>query len=224
MTLVTLREYNAAFWRTKITAGKTFIKISDGQAIEESLNKENDADGVEYLVKSTKTFKSGPIEWLFIQLEKKGDEQLYVMVKMVNDDFEIRVYFEDPSFKQGNRHDMLDNEMFWLFQEPKNMEEFNENPRAYMNKLNYTMTLGRTENGKDLAFILKDQGEIYCKHKGSLVTIVEYKTDQECDNPELILLEEGDSGSDRTKKDDGSGGYITLLVGATINPEEIEVN
>ena len=49
--LSTLKEYNASFWRTKIVPGKTFLKISDSQAIEESLEKEKDADGVEYLVK-----------------------------------------------------------------------------------------------------------------------------------------------------------------------------
>ena len=77
----------------------------------------------------------------------------------------------------------------------------------------------------DIRYVQKPQGELQgtCledpvpsgETAPLVATIVEYVTDQECDNPELLVTEIGAA--------DDEGGSITLLEGGPVNLAEVDI-
>jgi len=118
--------YNIDFWKG-INPGST-ITLKDKQAIEDSMEKGNGMTGIDYMVKSVYSLKElkDLAEWYLFLLDDPED-LIWIMVKIVGQEIDFRVYFEHPQFEPGNRKDMIDQEKLWLFMEPDNPGDFQYN-------------------------------------------------------------------------------------------------
>lgn len=214
-----------AFWRS--VKPDTTITLTDEQALRESVH------GLSYLVREVMTIKDldGICEWLFFMMDGDGDTpDAWLMVKIVDKEVGLRVYFEDRDsiesigFRAGNREDMVDSERLWLFQEPEG-EEFEYSELQYAQHIGWDFP-GDEEGDDDIHvdYNVKGGGEMQCTvtydphiddQRDLIVTIVEYDTSDETTCPEMLLIEIGRSGLDE-------GGLIRMMFGNAVRPEEID--
>ncbi len=210
---------NPDFWRRM--KPKSIVTLSDAQSLQDSMDEGKGPKPRDYVVKEIQSIKesSGLAEWLFFRLEG-GSQPLWLMAKIVDRDMDVRIYFEAPGFAPGNRRDVLDAGMDWLFQPPPDRSDFGLNDLAYTTEISFT-----EESGKVVPFRRKPQGDLYGestylpKRSGIdklLTAVVEYGAVSECDNPELVLIEAGDENSPE-------GGYIMLFQGCKANLTEVDV-
>ena len=210
---------NIDFWKG-IHPGST-ITLKDKQAIEDSMEKGNGMKGMDYMVKTVTRLKevNGLAEWILFLLDDPG-EAIWVMVKIVEPEIDLRVYFEHPQFEPGNRKDMIEQENLWLFLEPENPADFLYNDLKFTDQI-------EIEQDNDEMLIYKQKGfkEMHCHGsflpassgmKNPMATIVEYQVQGTCDNPELLVFELGGQES-------SEGGLIRLMLGCHLRPTEIDV-
>ena len=207
------------FWQG-INPGST-ITLRDQQAIEDSMEKGNGMRGVDYVVKTVYRLKelNGLAEWNLFLLDDPGDI-IWLMVKIVEQEIELRVYFEHPQFDPGNRKDMMDQENLWLFMEPDNPADFQYNDLKFTDHIEI-----ESDNDDVLIYRQKGFNEMHCwcerlpvppGIKNQIATIVEYQAKEKCENPELLLLEMGGQNS-------SDGGLIRLMIGCSLRPTEIDI-
>lgn len=161
--------------------------------------------------------QNGLAEWVFYTLV---DSPLCVMMKIVDQEYEVRVYKEDPSFIKGNRRDQCERGEYWLFAPPENPDDF------LFNSLIYTGQMKKILEGRQVVFSQKSQRELEGEYTEKpprrgidfplLATLVEYQANQEVEYSEVMVLEVGPA-------DDVEGGLITLLLGRTIFPHEVQI-
>jgi hypothetical protein len=210
---------NKEFWKS-INPGST-ITLKDKQAIEDSMERGKGMAGIDYLVKDVHSLKelNGLAEWTLFLLDDPED-LIWIMVKTIGADTDLRVYFEHPEFEPGNRMDMIQREDLWLFMAPDNQEDFQYNDLKFTNLIEI-----EGENDEMLAYARKGAGEMHCQceskpanpwMKEQIATVVEYKSDQSCDNPELLLFELGGQNSKE-------GGLIRVMMGCDLRPTELDV-
>jgi hypothetical protein len=209
--------YNKEFWRG-VTLGST-ITLKDKQAIEDSMERGNGMKGMDYMVKTVCRLKelNGLAEWNLFLLDDPEDI-IWVMVKMVEQEMDFRIYFEHSQFEPGNRRDMMEQENLWLFNAPDNPDDFQYNDLKFADLI-------RIDGDNDDLLDYKQKGfkEMHCSCeiqpalpgiKNPVATLVEYQTKEVCENPELLLFELGDSED---------GGLIRLMPGCNLGATEIDV-
>lgn len=210
---------NKDFWKG-IHPGST-ITLKDKQAIEDSMEKGNGMKGMDYMVKTVYRLNelNGLAEWYLFLLDDSG-EAIWVMVKIVEQDIDLRVYFEHPQFEPGNRKDMVEQENLWLFMEPENPADF------LYNDLKFALQI-EIEEDNDEVLVYRQKGfkEMHCRCRlmpkssgmnDPVATVVEYQVNGACENPELFLFELGG-------QDTADGGLIRLMLGCHLRPTEIDV-
>ena len=214
-----LDVYNSDFWKG-INPGST-ITLKDKQAIEDSMEKGNGMAGIDYIVKTAYRLKeiNDLAQWYLFLLDDP-EEQIWVMVKIVEQETDFRVYFEHPQFEPGNREDMIEQEKLWLFMEPDNPVDFQYNDLIFTDQIEI-----EDDNNQMLSYKQKGAKELHCKCdimpaqsgiNNPIVTIVEYKAIEACENPELLLFELG--GEENSK-----GGLIRLMLGCNLRPTELDI-
>ena len=177
--------------------------------------------GTDYVVKTVFRVKelNSLAQWFLFLLDDPG-ESIWIMVKSVEQEIDLRVYFEHPQFEPGNRKDMIDQENFWLFLEPDNPSDFQFDDLKFTDRIEI-----ETDNDRSLMYRQKGTEEMHCKcdllplpsgSKTSVATLVEYQAERTCDNPELLLFELGGQGG-------SDGGLIRLMLGCNLRPTEIDV-
>jgi hypothetical protein len=207
------------FWRG--LKPESIISLSDEQSMQESMDEGKGLKPKDYVVREIQTIKesSGLAEWLFFRLDG-GSQPLWLMAKIVDRNMDVRIYFEAPGFQSGNRRDVLEAGMDWLFKPPGDPVNFRLNELAYTGEISFT-----EDGGKVVKFHRKPQGDLFGestflpKRSGVdrlLTAVVEYGATAACDNPELVLIEAGDEKSEE-------GGYIRLLQGCAANLSEVDV-
>ncbi len=211
--------YNKAYW-DGIAPGST-ITLKDKQAIEDSMEKGLGMKGADYIVKTViKLNELNDLVQLYLFLLDDPEELIWIMVKIVDQELDFRVYFEHPQFEPGNRKDMIDQENFWLFMEPENLNNFQYDGLKFTDHIEIDEDAGDVLNYKE-----KEFKEMYFNCEllpvssgvgNPIATIVEYQTNQTCENPELLLFELGE-------QDKSEGGLIRLMLGCTLRPTEIDV-
>lgn len=210
---------NKDFWKG-IKPGST-ITLKDKQAIEDSMEKGNGMKGMDYMVKAVHRLKelNNLAQWTLFLLDDPEDI-IWVMVKSVDEEIDLRVYFEHPQFEPGNRKDMINQENLWLFMEPDNPSNFQFNDLIFTDRIEI-----EDENEGTLIYGQKGEKEMHCACESSLTpqegnksiaTLVEYQAKKDCENPELLIFElGGEQGSE--------GGLIRLMLGCSLRPTEIDV-
>lgn len=213
---------SSQFWRA-LKPGST-ISLKDAQALEDSMKAGLGVSARDYVVREVRSIKQleGPVEWQLFNVED-GEERLWFLVKIVDEDIALRMYFEVEGLQPGTRSEMIEREMSWLFQEPKDPDDFRCNELAYAEEI--IQAIEEDGEEKEIRFRIKPQGELHgaCTHEPQqswprvmMATVVEYASQQACANPELLLLElGGERGED--------GGVITLFLGCDVRFSEVDV-
>jgi len=217
-------KQNEEYWN-RIEPG-SIVTLDDSQAIEDSMKKGAGVKGIDYDVKSIRTIRheTGLCTW--IMLELGGEEQdIWLMIKIVDADIDVRAYFEVPEFPSGDRADILERGCEWVFVEPEDANDFDLAELEFAQEITQSVAIKEGES-EEVTFSIKEQGVLFgeATHCPELegvedvmfIAVAEYITETECENPELLILEMGGQDSER-------GGFITLMLGAPVNFSEIEV-
>lgn len=214
---IDLDKYTAEFWKY-ITVGQSII-LSDEQAVEDALKAKNGTTEMDYIIKSIRHIEDEDtgIVWRFFQLE--SEDNIWFLVKIVDQEFDLRVYFEPDDFAQGDREDLIKNECHWVFEEPDNLSDFK------LNDLEFTKLFTMGDDEDEVEYSIKPVGMLTGMvtndppSKGidnSMACVVEYHTGAEVQNTEAMFIEIGGEESE-------SGGFIMMLMGNPISQEDVEV-
>lgn len=209
---------NANDW-LNLKAGSTLV-LSDEQSLMDSKKRGFGLNPINFTVtRVTKIQEAkGLVTYIFVDIED-GVQPLRLMVKIVDENVDFRLYYKSEDFISASRQAVTERGDYWLFQKPA--DENNFTPLD----LKYTMDIKQTIDGKDIVYDRKPSGElsgialenpVRAGLQNLLATITEYKTNQETENPELMLFEIGD-------KLNKSGGEISLYFGSPIHENEIQV-
>ncbi len=210
---IDLDKYQAEFWRT-VKVGQTVV-LSDEQAIEDALKAGKGKTEMDYLVKSIRVIedrKTG-IEWRFLRLDTP--DNTWVLIKIVDREFDLRVYFEPGDFQQGDRQDLLDNECYWMFDEPADPDNYCLNDLQFAQSFEIDGSVYARKPFGMLAGVIREIPPVK-ELDGVMACVCEYRSDGETKNPEAIFIEMGGERSER-------GGFVYVLLGNPISQEDIEV-
>lgn len=220
-----LDKFSPDFWRS--IKPQSTITLSDQQTLELAMKEGRGLESRDYVVHSVFTFRDNDRfgEWKLFELVDE-EQDLYLLVKIVDDQLDVRVYFapEEDEFDPGNRADMIDDEHYWMFMEPEDPDSFK------LEELEFTEEFGWLfDDGKggetEVVYQMKKQGVLFGEgedlpvksgDKPLFTALVEYRSVEDAENPEALILETGGEESDE-------GGYITLLFGCPVKTEEIDV-
>lgn len=222
-----LDKQNPLFWK-QIKTGST-VTLTDEQSIKDSMDRGEGVRGRDYLVDTILKINADNriAEWIVMHLD--DDEQdIFLVVKIVDQVFDIYVYFQPDEVETGDRRDIIDRGDNWIFAEPDDVENFK------FNELEFSFEIFLNDEKEDadgnfedfeILYKMKKQGVLYgtCFNEPSqsglsrmFATIVEYHSDNETDNPELLITEIGGAESEH-------GGLITILLGCSVNLAEVDV-
>ena len=221
-----------AFWRN--VKKDDIITLTDTQTIEELMEQKSDdiTKGIDFTVIRVFQFKDnqGLIEFRFFEIQT-GDYTWHLLAKMVDEIVELRVYCVPEEFENGDRDKVVADGNQWIFQEPKNVDDFE------VNTLEYTRNFDNTDSeGNVTEFEIQDQGEIYGefmdlsnKDEPTFAALVEYSTESKCDNPYALILEIGGMNVPEQENEDDEvepqfvGGFVMFMEGCKINFTDVEV-
>lgn len=201
------------FW-TKLKI-EDIIGIQDKQEIESQLEDGKTLGETNFEVKNIRTFsaegKNGILAtYLLIELEDVADNEiLHLIVKMVDNTIALRLAFMVQEFEPGDRCDIVGRGDQYIFEEPEDVNNFK------FSDLEYAYSITQDIDGDSIEFNQLPQGElngscIYNPKESGMgdifMTLVEYSTDVDCDNPYLMIVEEEelepDKGDDWDYADD----------------------
>lgn len=205
---------------------KDFISLSKGSIV--TLNDESSIwrskkyklglNGMQYTVKRVIEFTESEdlMRFYFAEIEH-ALETRWLMVKVVDDDFDVRVLFEPTDYESGNRRDLvIDRDIKWMFKEP-DTDEIVLNNLVYTESFDWDKVVYNKKRQADI------NGESQERPKPSgfskqLATLAEYCCDGsvKADNPQALLLEIGPAESD-------DGGLLRLFLGYVIPTSEVEI-
>lgn len=168
--------------------------------------------------------------WVFIELTGPTDETRWLMVKVVDNNMDIRIYHRPEKFNAGNRADFIGRNERWIFQKPEDPDNYS------LNDLVYTMDFewdgfayhkkAQHVQGADMAGEPCERPRPTGDFPQQLATVAEYIADEWVEvegkgkakpkNPEAVLLEIGPA-------DDDNGGLIWLLIGRTLEVGDVDV-
>ena len=212
---VNLDNSTFSYWN-KATVGQ-FVSLSDEQAIEDAMRLGNGTTCMDYQIKAIIKIDelNNLAKWILLQLDCP-EEEIYIMVKSVSEEIDLRAYFILPEIEAGSRQDLLNDGMDWLFEDTS---------QSSAEDLSFThQIVQHTEkDGEDLELLFKRkrQGELTgtCTITGDaqqlLGTIVEYSTDTDWENPEMLILETGPRDSHTS--------YVRVMAGNSLSLSEAEL-
>lgn len=197
------------------------ICLTDTQTLTH-LMKEKAKDalkGTQMTISRVRKIKSEFCTWTVCDLS--GDEQLFLIVKRVDDLADIGIYFRDESVPVADRAELITQGHNWLFKPPENQFNYRPADLSYTEQISYDD--GNTIFTSDLGAI---SGE--CRERPKppgidpqFAIVVEYQTPQTIDNPLLFVLELG--GVDEYGSGVDGGGVITYFQGTTVNSLDVDV-
>lgn len=215
-------ELSQKFWRS-VTLNSQ-VNLTDQAALDASAAEGRGMQGMEYAVKEilSITEKDKLCEWLIFKLVHPK-QTLYLVVKTVGDEVDLRVFYNPESIIVGDRNDQLNAQNYFMFA--------NHNPKGKNNLLGlkYTQQIAWTfdyGNGpQEVIFNQKGNMELtgtasYQPRRFAgetlVATVSEYLAASDTPEPEIMIVEVGNTKSK-------TGGAILLLVGNSINEFEMSI-
>ena len=154
---------------------------------------------------------------------------LILMAKIVDEEMDLRIYYQPDDIESGSRQDQIDGGNAWLFDMPPEDEEFAPFELDMIPMFNQEV-----DDVGQVQFAIKGgtlHGELrtYPIPGGvpqpQFVSITEYAAEAEhyarVENPELVVLEIG--GLDEDGDPFHEGGLVRVLQGANINPNDLSL-
>lgn len=181
-------------WKRSITPDKTIIRLKDEETIKRALAaKTHDAiNGVDYKVTSIQRIDGGNgLEWRLISLEDKA----YLLVKIVDNIFDIRVMYskDDENFTPGTRRDLLNNDLYFLFSEPDDPEDFVPSDLDFAEYIIVDFADGgEVEYKKGLTVHgTANYSPVRDGENGEFVSIISYDSEEETLYDSVLIIEAG---------------------------------
>lgn len=213
-----------------------FAVLTDDQTIEDMMeSKMPDAtEGLSLEIAKVLHIReqAGLCDWYLCQL--KGDvpkdyPPLWLLVKAVDAEFDLRIYWQPDEFRSGRtRIDLIRDEVFWLF---KNPAESGLNPNDYRAcELDFTNWIDQETPEGTTKFDIKG-GALHGECRESPVpsglkqpqpaTVVEYITEQTVEDTEVLLLEVGGLDEDGDPLDEG--GVVGFFLGSPVAANDLDL-
>ena len=213
------------------------IQLSDEQTISylmENLCKNID-HGADFEVKRIRkiTAQNSSALWFLFDISF-SNFMWFVVVKSMDINLDIKVYYAPDDFETGNRQDMMDSDSLWLFESRDNIDS------SILPQLGFASQI---EEGEDTVYCTNGSEFGECKEgdERSFATITEYITESDVENPELMIVEfnnveelsdsEEDETDDETAEHstilgvnvDEENSFIIFLQGCKVNPNDIKL-
>jgi len=207
-----LEKTDKRYWN-QIKVGD-MVSLSDPQSIQDA--QEAGLTSFDLQVKRIRKINQEDdlVNWNLYDIQQQ-EESLVLLVKIVDENIDTYIFFEEPELSQMDRDDLLDADLGFLF------EETDEEIEA-SSELSFTAAIFKD----DCEFVRKPQGELYGESRMSpipsgcdeteFVTLVEYQADiNELDNNQFLIIEEGG-------EDCPAGGLVTCYSGSPISMLDVE--
>ena len=226
---------SASFWQS-LRPGSTII-LKDEQTLADMISSgETLAEGRDYNLEEVWRIKEsrGIAEWQFFRIRSLHDEDaVWLLIKSAGggtgqgDDLSAGVYFEADGFTPGNREDLLNQELYWVFAEPPDTSNYKLLDLEFAPQLNFNVDVNG--NAREAEFAKTGNLEFHGKatadpspsdvsfadSSSMLGTVAEYLTAMRVPNPKVIFFEVGAPNP--------KGGLIRMIQGADIGLGDIEV-
>lgn len=138
----------------------------------------------------------------------------FLLAKIVDDAVELHAFAEAADWDPKTRKELVDANMFFLFQQPDNPDNFKPD------ELKYTLDIPHEVGEKKYVYSQKAQGELHGEatfipsRSGldhPIATVVEYQTQEKDVEPEMMILEIGNR----------SNGLVKLLTGRPLLSNDV---
>ena len=210
-------KMTSGFW-SDVAVGDV-IQLKDEQALKDSLERGRGFNPIEYIVGEIRSLREadGLCSWTMYRLDDPGQQTLWLLRKVVDDLMDLRTYYTpDESYSPTLRDDLIAQGASFLFDTTV--------PDVPLHDALFAPVI---------AYTLPDVGEINFVRKNTTLTAVmritpapsgviqpvmtmvtEYVTEQQYENPELLILEIGD---------DDAGGMVHLFLGSNLGETDFDV-
>jgi hypothetical protein len=200
------------------------IKLKDEVTLKECLAARQGVGGVDYVVREVWDIEQLNKSFILkvFKLENAGDIT-YLVYKIVDDIYDVRVYNQLDWLEEGTRKDILGAGHFFLFRDPGTTE-------FVPAELSYSYNIILTVEGKDFEYVEKyesDTGELtHEPRQAGLVYPIftqfkEYSTTEVVDNPEILILEVGGLRDGQHPID--AGGWVNVMEGRIIDDTDYQI-
>ena len=210
---------NPSFW-PDVHVGSVVL-LKDEQSLQHSMELGLGLKPMEYVV-----LQRWQVEevnelgswWMYQLQQPAGEPELWLVVKIVDDNVDLRVYYVPEGMLVGNRVDQLNAGNDWLFLPGYENQPLIERP--------FAQTINYYGEGAD-EVIYGNKGVTYGADVDVTVLggvglaqldglVTEYLANRECPDTELLLIEIGDA-------EDPDGGSISLLMGCPVGTQDLDV-
>lgn len=221
-----LDKYHYVFWE-RIFPGAV-VTLQDRQTIEFLMREGQDgfACGIDLEVKVVRKIieKARRMKWFVHELEplrfSESESTWYLVVKVVDALFDIKVMYIPDDFCPGNRSELISSGCTWIFLPPDDVSNFDPNKLAFAEIIDQTL-----DDGRQVQYEQKRQGILHGNmiERGETASqresacVLEYQANIDCENPELLLVEI--SGGSTTEH-----GLILLLQGGNVNVTDVMID
>lgn len=204
-----------------------FVSLTDFQSIAQA-----GSEGRDYRVRVVRDVAVPDKEsgrtvagYRFHELATGTDSLLYLVVVLVDREFELRVYFLPKGFSVGTRDHLIDIGQTWFFLPPPDPEDFISSDLEYApypdippieeGESTVEREYGPSGFGQPVYGSFRDGNEEVP------VIITEYATeDEQALNPLMLVLEERWILPDGTVPEEG--GFVVPLIGCVVHPDSVE--
>ena len=221
--------HSARFWRT-LRPGSTVI-LKDEQTLADMISGgEALATGRDYNLEEVWRIRESRdiAEWQFFRIRSPHDEDAtWLMIKSAGDEMSAGVYFEADGFQSGNRENLLQQELYWVFAEPRDANNYRVLDLQFAPHLYFNVDVNGEEKEVEFAKMgnLEFHGNAtadppianasFTESNRMVGTVAEYQTMLPVPNPKVVFFEAGVPNE--------QGGLIRMLQGSDIPVGDIEV-
>lgn len=221
--------------------------LTDEQTISDLIEEGADGamEGLQLEIHSVRHIREseGLVDWFLAELTGYKTP-LTFLAKIVDQEMDLRIYYQPDDIESGTRQDQLDRENSWLFEESAweegaddameglqleiHKEEIVPSELEMTRKFDQTIDdIGRVEfgiKGGTLYGEMREHPRPIGVRQPQFVSVTEYAAVEHydrIDNPELIVLEIGGLDEDGDQLEEG--GLMLVLQGANIDPNDMSL-
>jgi len=201
----------ATYWKSLVRGD--FITLSDIQTIRElqSRKVEFAEKGADFeIVRTPRKITSSDGQFWIVLYDIVFRDLKWILVVMGSgEDYDLKAYWVPDDIPSGSREDMLNRNMFWVFEEPKDLNNFKPND------LVFTKSITETIDGATVVFERQANWYGTCVEGSNqtFATVIEFKADPtKTENPYYLFLEFNSISTQQTTAVEDRGRFETTTV------------